>query len=671
MKSPRVGRGPTILAEVPGMSRMQARPRRRRRTSTPLRPLDRLMSLLADRAESNDALQRELRRRATELEQLAALLQHKELQLARIDGLSSRQGGGLLCAARSRARRSLALCACREWRHVAAAACRRRDLRRRRVEGSDADVRRACELLGGALVRAARRSLGAAVEGLWLCAASQPLGPRPPSPRPGAGSDGGGVRAGGPPQGGFVAATTLALDECQVIFETPRLERARGSDAHEASLVGDLFAGDSARRDVAGLAQEALLRTVRLAAGLERAELARLGWSWRRLRRCGRGEAAGLAPPRELTAVAPSPPGPEALALDVGSTLLSVQDRIDVLVREGHDVASRRSAYEAKLHKVVKACDADCSRLARAKEWEKLATVRVREMSERGVVLQSQREKLRGRLHRTKEQTMVAEQEQHFTQMLLDQAAATCASLRKQLNERSAAVVEAREVLHRARAERSDDTSRHATALAAAHQMLTGLRAIAQKNEMHGTAVAEAARHEAPHDSMRQAWSLEAETWANAQCALEAQLRDVAAEAAAARCECDAALEESRVAAQRAAAHRFAAAARADAAQQAAWSAARADVEGATAVCEGLRFELETRLKHLDQLEAEVLRHEAVELARVGADETLRELDAYAAIIVRLRAELQREREEREASETSLRSLQGAYRLLLARVGTR
>jgi len=47
----------------------------------------------------------------------------------------------------------------------------------------------------------------------------------------------------------------------------------------------------------------------------------------------------------------------------------------------------------------------------------------------------------------------------------------------------------------------------------------------------------------------------------------------------------------------------------------------------------------------------------------------LRELDAYAELVERLRAEVLREREEKEASARSLTSLRASYRLLLQRVG--
>jgi len=46
----------------------------------------------------------------------------------------------------------------------------------------------------------------------------------------------------------------------------------------------------------------------------------------------------------------------------------------------------------------------------------------------------------------------------------------------------------------------------------------------------------------------------------------------------------------------------------------------------------------------------------------------LRELDAYAELVERLQVEVQREREEREASASSLTALRGSYRLLLQRV---
>merc|ERR1712217_294448 len=45
----------------------------------------------------------------------------------------------------------------------------------------------------------------------------------------------------------------------------------------------------------------------------------------------------------------------------------------------------------------------------------------------------------------------------------------------------------------------------------------------------------------------------------------------------------------------------------------------------------------------------------------------LNELDAYAELVERLRAEVSRERAEREASANSLATLRGSYRLLLQR----
>merc|ERR1712151_1130370 len=46
----------------------------------------------------------------------------------------------------------------------------------------------------------------------------------------------------------------------------------------------------------------------------------------------------------------------------------------------------------------------------------------------------------------------------------------------------------------------------------------------------------------------------------------------------------------------------------------------------------------------------------------------LRELDAYAELVERLRAELLREREEKESSAQCLQTLRSSYKLLLQRV---
>jgi len=161
-------------------------------------------------------------------------------------------------------------------------------------------------------------------------------------------------------------------------------------------------------------------------------------------------------------------------------------------------------------------------------------------------------------------------------------------------------------------------------------------------------------------------------------CALEA----VRAELTAARhAELDEArvAKETQLAAQQAAERRV--------------QASKTQLASEAAVCEDLVAQLRQRLSEVQeertaQEERETLLREQVAKAVIAAPVVstlacsttstapsgtstprLRELDAYAELVDKLRAEVVREREEREAATRSLASLRGSYRLLLQRVG--
>lgn len=108
--------------------------------------------------------------------------------------------------------------------------------------------------------------------------------------------------------------------------------------------------------------------------------------------------------------------------------------------------------------------------------------------------------------------------------------------------------------------------------------------------------------------------------------------------------------------------------------------AVRAEFSGEAELCREMACQLEHRLAQAQELqegleefastspEPEV---PASQPCSSGfATPQLRELDAYAELVERLRLEVAREREEREATGRSLESLRGSYRLLLQRVSS-
>lgn len=106
--------------------------------------------------------------------------------------------------------------------------------------------------------------------------------------------------------------------------------------------------------------------------------------------------------------------------------------------------------------------------------------------------------------------------------------------------------------------------------------------------------------------------------------------------------------------------------------------AVRKEFAGETELCRQMASQLEHRLAQAQELQ-EGMEEFAAAMPDPGmsrspprssgiATPQLHELDAYAELVERLRVEVSREREERQAAGRSLETLRGSYRLLLQRV---
>merc|ERR1712178_474964 len=104
--------------------------------------------------------------------------------------------------------------------------------------------------------------------------------------------------------------------------------------------------------------------------------------------------------------------------------------------------------------------------------------------------------------------------------------------------------------------------------------------------------------------------------------------------------------------------------------------AVRAEFAGETEMCRQMASQLEHRLAQAQELQqgleelAESLPESGQSRPMICSSPDLRELDAYAELVERLRLEVSREREERQSTARSLETLRSSYRLLLHRVST-
>eukprot|EP00928_Gymnodinium_smaydae_P010920 TRINITY_DN14113_c0_g1_i1.p1 TRINITY_DN14113_c0_g1~~TRINITY_DN14113_c0_g1_i1.p1 ORF type:complete len:800 (+),score=149.40 TRINITY_DN14113_c0_g1_i1:138-2402(+) len=277
---------------------------------------------------------------------------------------------------------------------------------------------------------------------------------------------------------------------------------------------------------------------------------------------------------------------------------------------------------------------------ARDFAWRSDAEVRIHRMVACGEHLERERTRLRQQLSDARKQLRARTERLEALQGSLEQEEQHAESLRARASSLQQEKASAEHQAERERRRCSEENSRRSAEFAAVWS---------EHRELHAEL----------RSALHEKWQLDTE------------VRRATEAAALAESRCTAAEEE-------AVARGFAEGQRREhaAALDAAVRRARAEFSGEQAACGEMAAELRGRLAEVQaeqdagrQAAAAASAPPASALPSGAATPRLRELDAYAELVERLRAELIREREEREAAVRSLASLRGSYRLLLERAG--
>lgn len=388
----------------------------------------------------------------------------------------------------------------------------------------------------------------------------------------------------------------------------------------------------------------------------------------------------------------------------------SLREAQELAVQRAAELTARGAAERRRWEASEQTCAKQEARLARQMRWREDAQLQINEMIQCGESLERERAELRQELARARKG---GSRELEALQQASAEETQLCEVLQARVVVLQEDHVKLRERLVAEQQGHKEDVASCSLELVSLRKsradLLAELRESQASNEAAESRAAQAARGD-----LQAAWERERRLWAQANEDLErranttrreleaAEVAERAEAIAAAEAQANEALARRDEAQQEEGSRRRA--------QKAAWEAVRTEA----AACTELKGQLEHRLKQASQLEEaleEQLAQEAVRSrgrarrpdaapdaapppaaastidsflghesagaagpARAPAStsgpptpRSLNELDAYAELVERLRAEVEQERAAREASANSLAMLRASYRLLLQR----
>jgi len=349
------------------------------------------------------------------------------------------------------------------------------------------------------------------------------------------------------------------------------------------------------------------------------------------------------------------------------------------------ELTARRCAEVEELYQhAEESCAKLQSRLEKKVRWRSEAERQIREMVQCGEGLERERVRLRQKLAESREHHKGSCEHLEALRASLEQEEQMGELLRARTWALEEDNVELNNRLSQERNTRLEDATRHASELALVQQehseVVNTLCTAASEDSRRNKAVAAAAEERAAESAradLLAAWSRERDAWSRSSSELNHQLAVAHLELETMRHD-----EQAQEVLRRE--------------TLAAKEAAQSEISGEAEMCKRMAAELEHRLAQASQLQkgleeqfaassetmascssstpqfpADSSSPQEVPLSQSGIETPqLHELDAYADLVERLREEVGREREERQASARSLEMLRCSYRLLLQRVST-
>lgn len=351
-----------------------------------------------------------------------------------------------------------------------------------------------------------------------------------------------------------------------------------------------------------------------------------------------------------------------------------------------NEIMARSHAKAEELYQhTEESCATLHARLEKKVQWRAEAERKIREMVQCGEGLERERVRLRQKLTESRVDHRGSCEHLEALRASLEQEEQLGELMRARTWALEEDNVELNNRLCQQRSTHLEDATRHASELANVQQehaaVVDALRTAAGEDSRRckaAVAVAEERAAEAARVDLLAAWSHERDTWSQSTTELNQQLASV-------RLELEAACRDEQ-------AHQNL---RREALEER--EVARSEISGEAEMCKRMAGELEHRLAQANMLQQSLEEQLAVSrepvlacssstapfppavtpslqevpLSQPGIDTPqLHELDAYADLVDRLREEVGREREERQASARSLDMLRSSYRLLLQRVSS-
>lgn len=334
----------------------------------------------------------------------------------------------------------------------------------------------------------------------------------------------------------------------------------------------------------------------------------------------------------------------------------------------------RCASSEELLVSSEKSCAALEAKLARRALWREKAEHHMREMAACGEDLEREQAQLLQRLAESREEHKGAHEQAKSLKRTLEheEQAGEVLTARAWVLEEDNAVL--KQCLQQEERQLLEEAARHSEELEVARR--AEARVFAELAAVRAASISELKSADAARTMLMTAWDEERHQWSrhSSQCIaeLQQQLSQLGHELQASR-QMENTAADAFAQARRESEARDAAAAllpaelREEAAQVRA--AARAEFTGEAELCRKMALQLEERLARAQKLQEGLEARTPPRCSSGFATPQLRELDAYAELVERLKTELGREREMRQATSQSLEALRSSYRLLLQRAG--
>lgn len=312
------------------------------------------------------------------------------------------------------------------------------------------------------------------------------------------------------------------------------------------------------------------------------------------------------------------------------------------------------------------------AKLAKKASWRSEAERQIRDMVSCGEDLERECARLRQKLSSSKRERQDACENAESLRHSLEQEEqlAEILKARTRVVEEDVSALKAK--LQHERSARLEDASRHRADLRVANQEESAIAAALAAAESRSCSEAKEAQRD--REDLLASWSKERKQWSSESAgitsALEQQVATLREDLKIARhnekAEFDTA-QKLRCLAEVESRHE----------ESAIRKAVRAELSSEAELCRQMQAQLEHRLAQAQELKESFEERAAAPLvmgtlpaASPPATPQLAELDEYAQLVERLRVEISREREEKEAATRSLESLRSSYRLLLQRVSS-